>query len=115
MKLTVAESSLPSALGVITLGVAARFVSENFGCGTGRLTPIVPVASRAPGELIVHLKSPLPATSEPHVQSTAGPVPVPDATTRPSWSTTVTVHGSADETRAWKRIVPPSTPETVGE
>ena len=91
-------------------------MSENLlGGGTGRLMPIVPVAASAPGELIVQVKRPLPATSELQVQSTIEPVPAPDATTWPSWSATVTVHGSADETRAWKRTDPPSTPDTVGE
>lgn len=114
VKLTVIVSALPSGFGVTTLGVVARFVNDKFGTGTGRPIPIVPLAALAPGEAIVQVKTPLPATRELHVQSTAVPVPLPLATVRPSWSTTVTVHGSDEERRAWMRTGPPSTPETVG-
>ena len=54
-----------------------------------------------------------PAATPFHVQSTFAPFPFPVATAFPSWSTTVTVHGSADERRAWKRVGPPSDPATA--
>src|SRR5947208_37328 len=91
---SVALSFTPSPFGEIADGVAARFVSDRTGAGTGRPMPIVPVAGRAPGAAIVHVKRPLPATSELQVQSTAVPLPEPLATGCPNWSTTETVHGS---------------------
>ena len=60
------------------------------------------------------MKTPLPATSELHVQSIVVPFPLPFATVRPSWSTTVTLHGSEDDSRAWMRTGPPSAPDAVG-
>jgi hypothetical protein len=42
-------------------------------------------------------------------------VPVPDATTVPKASVTVTVHGKADDSRAVKRTLPPIPPNTTGE
>ena len=114
---TVAVSPLPSAFGVITLGLATRFVSENVAGGGGGPapgTPSVPVATLIPGALIVHEYPPL-APVESHVQSTRAPRPVPVATGLPSLSTTVTVHASEEESRAWNRIGPPSEPITVGE
>jgi hypothetical protein len=104
---------------VTTLGVDARFVTDRLGAGgagtgTGLPTPSVPVAGRAPGELIVHVKRPFPATSELHVQSTAVPLPDPLATGLPNWSTTVTVQGNEELSRAWKRTSPPRAPTIVG-
>ena len=57
VKLTVAESPVPSAAGAITVGVAARFVSDSGvgGGGGGADLPSVPVATRDPGRAIVHV------------------------------------------------------------
>ena len=57
MNETVAVSPLPSAFGVITLGLAARFVSENVAgaAAAAAATPSVPVATPIPGALIVHV------------------------------------------------------------
>ena len=113
--MTVEAPPVPSAAGATTTGSAARFVSESAGTGAGRPVPIVPVADRAPGAAIVQVKRPAPAAGELHVQSTSGPRPVPEATILPSASAIVTVQGSAEETRPWKRMRLPSAPATVGE
>ena len=115
MNVTVEPSPVPSAAGATTTGSVARFVSESAGGGTGRPTPIVPVAGRVPVAAIVHVKRPEPAAGAFHVQSTSGPRPGPDATVRPSSSVIVTVQRRADDTRAWKRTGPPKAPATVGE
>src|SRR6476659_4528874 len=107
VKRTVMIAPLPSGAGVATAGSAARFVSEIDGVGvgvgvggSGLPVPSVPVAGRAPSDAIVQVKRPEPAAGERHVQSIAVPTPAPLAAVRPSWSTTVTVHGSDELSRA---------------
>ena len=120
---------MPSALSVRTLGLAVRpvirlaaggggGVGAGAGGGTGggaSLPPIVPAAgSTSLPEEIVHTNGPLPADAELHVQSTICDVPDLWATTVPFASFTVTVHGSDEERRDWKRTSCPTAPLTTG-
>src|SRR5581483_4224311 len=93
------------------------FVTANAAGGGGGggavALPIVPVAERAFGALIVQLYDAFLAGAF-QVQSTSVPLPDPCATVVPLLFATVTVHALAADSRAWKRIGPPSTPATVG-
>src|SRR5581483_6064580 len=83
--------------------------------GGGSFPPMTPVAGRTAAEdAIFHANGPLPAPAELQVQSTVSAVPLFRATTVPFGSVTVTDHGSVDESRAWKRTLPPRTPVTTG-
>ena len=99
VKLTVIESPLPSAFGVITLGDRReiRSARRSAPAGSDARRRACPSRRRAPGAADRPRERALaPATSELHVQSTRLPVPVPRA--RPcarAGRATVTVHGSA--------------------
>ena len=108
---TVATSSTPSPLGLMTGGWTVTPVSFK----AGGFPPIVPVAGRTvvPAE-IAQKYLPRARADASHVQSTAAVAPIPLARTAPCVSVTVTVQGSALESRARKRTLPGMPPVTVG-
>jgi hypothetical protein len=113
-KETLTRSPLPSGAGATTAGETVRPVSVSAGGGAPRRVPSEPFAGSTPSPEIVQVNEPTMLAGERHVQSTIAPVPFPTATVLPRRSAIVTVHGIADESRAWKRTGPPSRPATDG-
>src|SRR5262249_55225559 len=129
-------SPVPSELSVRTLGLAVSPVMRlaggggtgtgaGAGAGTGAgaredggsLPPSVPGAGRTAGpggSGPAKGAPPGAAAAALQVQSTSCDRPDLCATTVPLPSFTVTVHGSHEERRAWKRTLWPSAPLTTG-
>ena len=92
-------------------------VGVGMGVGvTGVEPPSVPCAGKtfAPASMRQR-NGPFPAFAELHVQSTSAVRPLPRPTTLPATVVTVTVHGSDEESRPWKRIGPPRAPAAATE
>ena len=107
----VAVSSLGSPPGRICAGDAIAFWSAS----AAAFAPSVPEApSSEAGPAIVHVYRSGGAPDESHVQLRFGPVPEPWATWTPAELVTVTVHGTAPESRPLKITWPPSFPVTSG-
>ena len=102
--------------GTGTTGFAGGGVGAGITTGGSGAAPSVPVAGRSDAPAaIVHRNGPGPAAAERQLQSIPPPNPVRRATTMPDASATVTVQARDEESLAWKRTVPPSTPLTIGE
>ena len=107
----VAVSSLGSPPGLICAGDAVVF----WNASAATFVPSVPDApSREAGPAIVHVYRSGGAEDDSHVQLRFGPVPEPWATCAPAELVTVTVHGTAPESRPLKITRPPSFPVTSG-
>ena len=104
-------SATPSPFGEMDAGVARTALIAS--CVA--FAPSVPVAGRSVASPpIVQRYAPGGVAVASQVQSTVGPMPLPEATVAPTVSVTVTVHGRAAESRAVNRIGPPMRPVTTG-
>ena len=75
----------------------------------------MPEAARTPAPPSIRQRyEPLATPVASHVQSTVGPSPANDATSKPAASVTAMRQGSADESLARKRTALPTEPVTRG-